>query len=43
MSPIILRENLMSYRRLSPLNLITADTPSLLYSSPVSKSDYVEF
>lgn len=41
MSPIILRKNLMSYSRLSPINLITADALSLLYSSPVSKS--VEF
>lgn len=43
MSPIILRKNLVSYGRLSPRNLIAADVLSLLYSSPVSKSDYVDF
>lgn len=43
MSAIILRKNLVSYCRLSPLNLIGADALSLLNSSPVSKSDYVEF
>lgn len=39
MPPIILKKNLVSYSRPSPLNLITADMRSILYSSPVSKWD----